>query len=252
MAMTEITKYIERKKPAFIELYGERGASAYVSSVLLAVANDASGNLAKCDPGSIYVSALRAATLKLSVDPSTKQAYLVPFKNRATLIVGYKGLYDMAIRTGRYRYVNVGKIFEGQDIVEDQISGLIKIEGNRTGKKHIGWIGAFEMVNGFAKTIYMTIEEIHAHKEKFSRGWNRPDSAWKTNVETMEKKSVLRNLLNNWGYLDPSDSATLNEIEQEQPIDVEAVEIPEDLDAAEAETVQRSEAENLAQLGFGE
>lgn len=251
MSMQEITTFVNNRKSRFIEVVGERNAGPYMSSVLLAVANDSTGKLKTCDPSSIYVSALRAATLRLSVDPSRKQAYLVPFGSKATLIVGYKGLYDMAIRTGRYRYINVGKVFQGQEVITDQISGFIKIEGNIEDKtKVIGWIGAFEMMDGYAKVVYWTVEEIHAHKEKYSKGWNRTDSAWKTSTEAMEKKTVLIDLLNHWGYMDENDRAVLDEMEQEV-IEAEAVDIPEDLDAAEAETVKRSEQENLAQLGFG-
>jgi recombination protein RecT len=72
-------------------------AAAYISSVIIAVG--ASEALQQCTPKSIAVSALRAATLGLSVDPALGKAYLVPFKNEATLVVGYKGLIDLATRT---------------------------------------------------------------------------------------------------------------------------------------------------------
>src|SRR4026208_373417 len=100
-ALTKITNYMEAPivKARFAQMMGERGASSYISSVLIAVAD--SNSLQKCTPVSVYTSALRAATLRLSVDPGVGQAYLVPFKGRATLIVGYKGLHDMAVRTNK-------------------------------------------------------------------------------------------------------------------------------------------------------
>src|SRR5690242_1893285 len=100
-ALTKITNYMESAvvKARFAQIMGERGASTYISSVLIAVAD--SKSLQECSPVSAYTSALRGATLRLSVDPRTGQAYLVPFKRRATLIVGYKGLQDMAIRRNR-------------------------------------------------------------------------------------------------------------------------------------------------------
>src|SRR5690349_19310155 len=113
-ALTKITNYLESSvvKARFAQIMGERGASNYIASVLIAVAD--SYSLQKCSPASIYTNALRAATLRLSVDPGVGQAYLVPFKGHATLIVGYKGLHDMAVRTNRYRYINVSPIYEGQ------------------------------------------------------------------------------------------------------------------------------------------
>jgi recombination protein RecT len=220
-ALVKVQNYMENEivKSRFATVLGERGAASYIASVLLAVANNES--LQKCIPQSIYISALRAATMRLSVDQSTGQAYLVPFKDKATLIVGWKGLYDMAIRTNRYRYINVGKVFEGQEFVQDQITGYATIEGNKTSRKVIGYVAAFEMfppkgqVRGTGVVIYMSIEEIHAHKEKYSKGWTRSDSAWATNPEAMEKKTILRKLLRTYGYIDPQDEATLNEVEDE-------------------------------------
>jgi recombination protein RecT len=220
-ALVKVQNYMENEivKSRFATVLGERGAASYIASVLLAVANNES--LQKCIPQSIYISALRAATMRLSVDQSTGQAYLVPFKDKATLIVGWKGLYDMAIRTNRYRYINVGKVFEGQEFVQDQITGYATIEGNKTSRKVIGYVAAFEMfppkgqVRGTGVVIYMSIEEIHAHKEKYSKGWTRSDSAWTTNPEAMEKKTILRKLLRTYGYIDPQDEATLNEVEDE-------------------------------------
>ena len=222
--LTKITTYMDAPivKARFAQIMGERGASNYISSVLIAVAD--SKTLQECNPASIYTGALRAATLRLSVDPGVGQAYLVPYKGSATLIVGYKGLHDMAVRTNRYRYINVGPIYEGQEVTEDQITGFHSIGGRRTGNKVIGWIGAFEMLprfGGYSKTLYMTVEEIHEHAQKYSKSYTRKDSPWQTDPAKMERKTVLRLLLRRWGYIDPADVKELESIENDDPIDAE-------------------------------
>lgn len=231
MSETAITKYMRSEivKQRFAEVVGEYNSGAYVTSVLLAVANDPTGLLQQCAPESIYVSALRAASMRLSVDSSIGQAYLVPFKGKATLIVGYKGLYDMAIRTGRYRYINVGPVYEGEVVEEDRITGYHRLNGYRQSDLVIGWLGAFEMITGYAKTIYMTVEEIHEYARKYSKGYDNPKSIWKANPRAMEQKTVLRILLRKWGYLDPSDLAVVDQVEQEnaEAEDIPAVEIVE-------------------------
>jgi recombination protein RecT len=218
----EIVQYMKNEtvKARFAEMMGESNASAYITSVILSVANTPA--LQECTPESVYTSALRAASLRLSVDPATKQAYLVPFKGRATLIVGWKGLYDMAIRTGRYRYINTRAVWEGETVTESFPSGFHAIGGASTSRRVIGWLGAFEMVNGYGKTVYMTIEEINQHRDQYSAGAKRSDSAWNTNPEAMQKKTILRRLLMQWGYLDPQDAAQLHEIES----DTEAIDAP--------------------------
>jgi recombination protein RecT len=252
----DITTYMQNDlvKQRFAEMLGEREAAAYIFSVLLLVANTKS--LQDCTPQSIYTSALRAATLRLSVDSGTRQAYLVPFKNRAegtvnaTLIIGYKGLYDMAVRTGRYRYINVGKVYEGEAVEENRISGLMSLTGSKSSNNVIGYIGAFEMVNGYSKTIYKTVGEIDDHARRYSKGYDRPDSFWKTQRVDMEKKTVLRELLNKWGYFDPNDAHMIAEIEEANNdgdiVDGELVNLHAE------ETERHTVDENMSALGFDE
>jgi recombination protein RecT len=259
-SIAKITKYLDSDivKARFAGVVGDRNAMSYISSVMITVKE--SKQLQECHPESIYTSALRAATLKLSTDPSTGQAYMVPFKGRATLVVGYKGLYDMAVRTGKYRYINVGPIYEGQIVEENQITGFHSISGQRTGDKVIGWIGAFEMnpergqMTGFGKTFYMTVEEIHAHAKAYSKSYEYKDSPWQKETPKMERKTVMRLLLRRWGYLNPNDVQQLEEIEAEaEPIDgniynPDMPNVPEYDE--EAETHTRTAEENLSQLGF--
>ena len=227
-AIARISNYLDSDtvKARFASVLGDRQAMPYIASVMITVKE--SKQLQECHPESIYTSALRAATLKLSTDTATGQAYMVPFKGRATLVVGYKGLYDMAVRTGKYRYINVGPIYEGQVVEENQITGFHSISGRRTGDKVIGWIGAFEMnpergqVTGFGKTIYMTVEEIHAHAKEYSKSYDYKDSTWKKETPKMERKTVLRLLLRRWGYMDPADVETLNETEGDEVIEADA------------------------------
>lgn len=227
--LTRIQSYLESDiiKTRFADILGERGSVSYISSVLLAVAN--SPDLQACTPVSIYTSALRAATMRLSVDASTGQAYLVPFKQQATLIVGWKGLYDMAIRTRRYRRIEVHKMYEGETFNEDRLTGAMSIGGAKKSNKVAGWLAIFEMfpprgeVHGTTNALYMTIEEIHAHKERYSKGYDRPDGAWKKATEAMEKKTVLRILLRTRGYMDPQDEEQLAIVEN----DLDGIDLPD-------------------------
>ena len=62
---------IEEVKQRFINLLGDREGRAYVESIVIAVAHKE--ELQQCSPKSIMISAMRAASLKLSVDPIMKQ-----------------------------------------------------------------------------------------------------------------------------------------------------------------------------------
>jgi len=209
----------------FEEVLGAPGASGYIASVIIATgANQA---LQNCTPQSIFSSALRAATLRLSCDPSTGQAYLVPFKGRATLIVGYKGLYNLAVRTGKYRYIQVYDVYEGMNVIEEPMTGYLKIDGYRDGHNIVGYIASFELLQGFSKAIYMTVPEIHAHAKEYSQSYAKSDSAWKTNTRDMERKTILRRLLTHWGYLNPADAAlAIDNPNAEEAIEGDAYDLP--------------------------
>lgn len=191
----------------FAEVMGDHQARGYVASVLIAVQSNEA--LAKCSPNSILTSAMRAATLRLSCDPSLGQAHLVPFKGKATLVVGYKGLKDMALRTGKYRYLNIATIYEGMTVSEDILKGIHSLSGARTGDNVIGYLLYFELFTGYSKTFYMTVDEIDAHANRYSASINFDSSPWKTHRAEMRKKTVMRLGLSKWGYFDPQDAANL-------------------------------------------
>lgn len=267
-AITTISRYLESETvlSRFIKVVGEKNAESYISSVMITVKD--SKQLQECQPDSIYTSALRAATLRLSTDPATGQAYLVPYAGKCTLQIGYKGLYDMAVRTGKYRYINVGPIYDGQTVEENQITGFHSIHGSKQSDKVIGWIGAFEMnpergqTTGFGKTFYMTVEEIHEHAKQYSKTYGKKDwkgnpTIWQTETPKMERKTVLRLMLRRWGYFDPNDVQTLNEIEAEEEAiegtatDIYNTDMPDIPEYDEnAEEHKRTTEENVAQLGY--
>lgn len=187
----------------FSELMGSRNARTYIGSVLISVSSKP--ELQACTPESILKSALRAASLELSCDDSLHQAQLVPYKNRKTgkseaqLIVHYLGLVNLAQRTGRYKVINYGPIKEGQEITADPLSGLHTITGQPNGKdaKTLGYFAYFKMLNGFEKSEYMTVEEIHDHARKFSPSYNSDYSKWKDAkvLPYLEQKTVIRKLM---------------------------------------------------------
>jgi recombination protein RecT len=193
----------------FAEIVGKHNAGGYVQSAILAVANNEA--LQKCTPQSIFASALRAATVQLLCEPSLGQAYLVPFKDKATFIIGYKGLYQLALRTGKYRFINVSSIYEGELIFEDRFTGEVSLEGGKTSSTVIGYLASFQLTSGFSKSFYMTVDEIHAHADKYSKSVNYASSPWKTNRVEMERKTVLRLLLSRYGYLDPKDAMAISD-----------------------------------------
>lgn len=202
----------------FAEVVGEQGAKPFISSVMLTVAN--SQRLQECDPISIITSAMRAATLRLSCDPVTRQAWLVPFKGKCTFVIGYQGYRALALRTNRYRYLNDFVVYEGETVVEDRLTGIHTIEGHPTpSKTPIGYGLYIELYNGYRKSFYMTVEEIIAHAERYCPSYQEPRGCWQTEFHKMCKKTVIRLGLSNYGYFDPSDQMLMAHDDAEETED---------------------------------
>lgn len=226
-------------------------ASVYLNQVLSLVALDK--NLQECSLTSILVSAIRAASLRLSLDKSQGLAWIIPYKGQATFVIGARGYYQLAMRTNKYRYLNVFKVYEGQQIDEDQITGLMKINGAKTSNHIVGYGLAFELFTGFAKMYYMTVEELEDHAKRYSPSYNHASSPWKDPREKpkMMEKTVMRLGLSKYGVFDETTRNLIDEIEQGEFREIE--ELPEenmiDMGAAEPEE-RKSAAELMGDLGY--
>lgn len=230
----------------FKDVLGDREASAYINSVLIAVGNDQ--KLQECTPISVVTSAMRAATLRLSVDPGTGEAYLVPFKGKCTLIVGYKGIKSMALRTGKYRYLNVAKIYSGEEVIEDRFTGMHTLAGGKKSDTVIGYMLYFELISGFRKSFYMTVEEIAEHAKRYSKSINFDDSPWKKEWDKMARKTVLRLGLSLWGYFDPHDAQLITQLETQEEEGIIDIDETDVIDVQPNEP--KSEDQLLSELGF--
>ena len=194
----KLTMRSDGARERFEAILNER-AEVFMSSLLSVV----SGNdrLQQCDTASILTSAAKAAILNLPIEPSLGFAYIVPFKNDATFILGYKGYIQLAIRTSAYEVINATEIYEGERITENRLTGEIKLNGKRAGDEVIGFAAYFRLNNGFEKFRYMSVDEVHKHAKTYSKSYGNKRSAWTTNFNDMGMKTVIRQLLSKYGLL---------------------------------------------------
>ena len=181
----------------------KENTGAFIASIIDLYNGDKS--LQECEPKQVVMEALKAATLKLPVNKSLGFAYIVPYKTKngmiATCQIGYKGYIQLAMRTGKYRIINADMVYEGELKTVDKLTGEIDFTGEKQSDEVVGYFAHIEMVNGFAKTLYMTKEEIITHAKKYSKSYGYSSSAWQTEFDAMAKKTVIRNLLSHYGYL---------------------------------------------------
>jgi recombination protein RecT len=235
-------------KDRFSDMMGPSGIY-YLNQILILVAN--SKDLQECTPKSILISAMRAASLKLSIDPSSGQAWIIPYKGQATFQLGYRGVYELAQRTNLYRFINDFAVYEGEVVTQDRMTGMHAVTGAPKGDKVIGRMLYFKLVNGFEKTFYMTLEEIDAHAKHYSQAYNSTKSKWNDPYERpkMERKTVIVNGLRKWGRFNQNDLDTIDAIESEQGFNT--YDLPETGSVTPLpEPVKHTKAEIIESLGY--
>jgi recombination protein RecT len=199
----------------------KENASSFVASVIDLYANDK--YLQECNPQQVVMECLKAATLKLPINKQLGFAYIVPYKSKGVTIpqfqIGYKGYIQLAMRTGQYKYLNSGVIYEGVKVSQNILTGQVEFSGEPTSTKAQGYFAYMELLNGFTKTVYMTVKEVTDHAKKYSKSFNSDSSAWKSNFDEMAMKTVMRKLLSHFGFLSTEMATALT---SESDIDTES------------------------------
>lgn len=172
-------------------------AGAFMSSMLDLYSSDRS--LQKCDPRAVALECVKAAALKLPIVKSLGFAYVVPYKNVPTFTIGYKGLIQLAQRSGLYQTINADIVYEGEITKRNKLSGMMEIDGEATSDKPVGYFCYFKTVNGFEKLLYMTVGEVEAWGKRYSPSYNSAYSPWKTEFDKMAMKTTVRRLIGTYG-----------------------------------------------------
>ena len=205
----------EKLRGRFNELLGNRSAQ-FVSSLVSMVNADKNLQQAFYEaPMTVIQAGLKAAAFDLPIDQNLGYAYIVPFKNwkkdlgksvmEANFILGWKGMHQLALRTGAYKTINVVDIREGElksynRLTEDVDVEFIEDDDVRESKPIIGYLGYYRLVNGAEKTIYMTTKQIENHEKKFRKG-EYMGKGWRDDWDAMARKTVYRILIGKWGVM---------------------------------------------------
>lgn len=215
--------------------------SQFVANLCAAVS--ANPTLQECNYATVVSAALQAEALHFPINNALGYVYLVPFNKSeynptthkreivdklAQFQIGYKGYIQLAIRSGQYKSINAVEVKEGElgsyDPLNGQTFNWNPNYEERKKLKVIGYVGQFELINGFKTQYYMTFDEMLDHADTYSQAFkkeyylklqagepildeNGKDMSWKLssfwykNFDEMAKKTILRRMLSKFGVM---------------------------------------------------
>jgi recombination protein RecT len=157
--------------------------------------------LGSCTPSSFLGAMMSAAQLGLEPNTPLGQAYILPYSNKGTLEaqfqLGYKGLIDLAYRSGEVEVVQAHIVYEN-DKFECEFGlepKLTHIPADSDRGNPVKVYAMFKTKSGGYGFKVMSMDDIRNHAKKYSKAYSSSFSPWATNFEEMAKKTVLKKCL---------------------------------------------------------
>lgn len=153
--------------------------------------------LAKCDPATIVEGIMAAASLGLEVNDGTGRAWLIPYGQRAQLVVGYQGLLELAYRSGMVDRIVSRAVYDGDEFSYSYglHETLTHVPGDETDPKRLTHVYAVVSLKGGAEPLFevMSRAQVEAIRARSKAGGG--SSPWATDYPEMARKTVLRRVL---------------------------------------------------------
>lgn len=199
--------------------------------------------LQKCSPTSLLQSVLVAAELGLEPGGALGHLYLVPFGTVCTPIIGYRGLVELARRSGEVASVRAVVVYEKDRFrmtngLEQTIDHEPYLDGDAGALKYVYCV--IKLKDGGYIVEVMSKSQVDAIKARSKSGNSGP---WVTDYNEMAKKTVAKRGMK-WAPLASERFVKALEHDNTDAIDGELVEHvlaeqPESMSAAVKERVKR-------------
>lgn len=188
--------------------------------------------LLECDRRSLLAAVMTSAQLGLEPGP-LGHAYLIPYGDKVQFIPGYRGMIDLARRSGQIQTIQAHVVCQGDEFkvsfgLNPELQHVPKFEGERC--KPWAVYAIAKLKGGETQFEVMTVPEIEAVRSRSKAARNGP---WVTDWEEMARKTVVRRLFK---YLPVSveiaravaldEQAAIDQPQDLEPLEIEAVAEP--------------------------
>jgi recombination protein RecT len=153
-------------------------------------------NLLDCTPKSLFGCLVQVAQLGLNLGGAGGQAYLIPFKREAQLVIGYKGFIQLADRSGKIRSISP-RVVRESDAFDIQYGTNQRIEHIPNLKAMdapvVGYYVAVQFTNGGTDFEFMTRQQAENHRNQYALSKGRgPWFGSPGEFDEMALKTVIR------------------------------------------------------------
>ncbi len=156
--------------------------------------------LQKCDPLSFLGAVVQASQLGLEPGGALGHCYLIPYGTECQLQIGYRGMVDLARRSGHVKRITATIINDCDEWEAEYgtINTLThkkpRVFNKNAVMTHVYAVA--EYPDGSCQWELMSKEEIEYIRDTYSSGYRRDPktSPWTTSFDEMAKKTVVRRL----------------------------------------------------------
>lgn len=153
--------------------------------------------LLECDALSLLGALMECAQLGLDPDSHLGHVYLVPFKGKVQLILGYRGIIRLARRSGDLSHIEARVVYSSDDF-----SVVFGSDRERLLRHVPAPVDRGDLIAAYAIARFRDGQELYDVvweddiKEAMasSRGVNEEDSPWKVHRAAMWRKTAVRRL----------------------------------------------------------
>ena len=185
--------------------------------------------LATCTPESVTQCLLSCS--QMGLEPDGRRAHLIPYGNACTLIIDYKGIVELAMRSGLVANLHADTVCENDAFDYDRGElKLHKIDFRKPRGEVYAVYALARLKDGSEKCEVMTKDEVESIRKRSRAGTSGP---WVTDWNEMAKKTVFKRLAK-WITLSP-------EI-RDQLAEEDAFEFPEEQISVRTRPANQAEA----------
>ena len=173
-------------------------------------------NIAKCTPASLLGSVMQASVLGFPPVDALGYCYFVPYGNQVQFQIGYRGMIELARRSGRVKMIYAEVVREGDDFkceygLEPKLTHKPKLDPSKP-MTHVYAVCHF--ADGGCNFVVLSRQEVERLRMRNQMQAKGVKGAWLTDYEAMAKAKALKQLSK---YL-PLNIDTMSAIQSDEAV----------------------------------